>query len=442
MRTLIYNAWVVTMDEEFHEYKDGMLIIEDDVILYVGKTLNLPEEYDEELDAQGGIVIPGMINTHVHASMIPFRSLGDDCKDRLRRYLFPLEKQCMNESLAFLSAKYAITEMLLGGITTIVDMYYFMDKVADACVELGMRALLGETIIDMPTCDSEEPYGGLQLAENFLKQYERHELIQGIIAPHATNTNDADAFQKAFALAEKYDTMVTTHVAEMDYEMEYFEKTYQMTPIEWLQSIGCLTDRLLAVHCIHVSDHDINLMRKHKTSVALCIGSNTKAGKGVAPAKEMLAQNLNVGLGSDGASSGNTLDLFIQMRIFAGSQKTKYHDRGLFPAREVLALATIGGAKAIHKDHEIGSLEIGKKADITIIEISSINMFPIHDVYSALVYSANASNVQHVFVNGKHIVKDKQAPISIRELQEELAMEMKDFQTYALKRQHALLNEQ
>jgi len=441
MRTLIKNGWIVTMDDHMREYQNGHLVIEDDHIAYVGEAC-LQEHIDEVIDAQGGIVMPGMINTHSHMSMIPFRSLGDDCPDRLRRFLFPLEAECMNESLAYLAAKYAAAEMLCGGVTTVADMYYFMDKVAMACEETGLRALLGETIIQQETCDAHDAFEGLRLGEQFIKDWKDSRLITPIIAPHATNTNDPEIFEKAMDIAVRYDTMLTTHVAEMDYEMKYFEDTYHMTPIAWLDHIHCLNEHLLAVHCIHVNEQDLSLMKRRSVSVAHCPVSNMKAGKGISPIRDMHKYGICVGLGSDGPSSGNTLDLFVQMHTFALAQKTKYHDRSLYPASKIVRMATIEGAKSLHLDHAIGSLEQGKKADIVIVSLRSSSMFPIFDVYSALVYSAGAHDVSDVFVDGNHVVKQHGASLHPASLRDELQMEMKEFQVSAKRRIYELNSNQ
>lgn len=436
MRTLIENGWILTMDEQMHEYVQGHVVLENDLIAYVGEA-KIHEHIDRIVDARGGIVLPGMVNTHAHVSMVPFRSLGDDCPDRLRRFLFPLELECMNESLTYLSAKYGVAEMLTSGITTFVDMYYYMDQVAMACEEMGIRALLGETIIQQKTCDCEDAWEGLALGEAFIKNWQDSRLITPIIAPHATNTNDANIFKRAMQIAQQYDTMLTAHVAEMDYEMAYFRDTYHMTPVEWLDSIHCLNDHFLAVHCIHMNELDLSLMKRRGASVAHCIASNMKAGKGIAPVYDMLQYQIPVGFGTDGPSSGNTLDLFTQMRMFAGAQKTKYHDRSLFPAKDIVRIATIGGAEAVHLDHAIGSLEVGKKADLIIVDTDALHMFPIHDPYSALVYSANASDVSDVFIDGDHVVKSRRTKIDTVSLRMELALEMKEF-TEAAKRRSSL----
>ncbi len=430
MKTLIENGWILTMDEQFHEYKGGQVLIEDDEIAYVGEAKD-HGEVDEIIDASGMLVLPGMVNTHTHMGMVPFRSLADDVPDRLRRFLFPLELECMNDSLAYLSAKYAALEMLYSGITTCTDMYFFMDRIGVACEEVGIRALLGETLIQQETCDAPDVKEGLRLAEQFIATWQSSRLITPIIAPHATNTNDAQVFTKAMEIAMRYDTMMTTHAAELDYEMAYFRDTYGMTPIEWLEDIHCLNDHLLAAHCIHVSDSDIALMKQRNVSVAHCVVSNMKAGKGIAPIRDMERAGLAVGFGSDGASSGNTLDLFIQMRTFALAQKTKYQDRALYPAKEIVRIATMGGARALHLEHAIGSLEPGKKADLICVRSDSPSMFPLHDPYSALLYGACAHDVSDVFVDGVHVVKQRQSRIHLADVRGELDAEMQEFHAAA-----------
>ncbi|MGL6174955.1 MAG: amidohydrolase [Cellulosilyticaceae bacterium] len=432
MKTIIKNIRIITMNENMEEIQDGFVIIEDDKINDIGKMDEYKETDGEMIDGKGGILMPGMINTHTHLSMIPFRSLGDDCKDRLRRYLFPLENKCMNERLAYYSAKYAICELLLGGVTTLMDMYYFEDSVAQAAEEMGIRAFLGETVINFPTCDSEVAHGGLGYAEAFISKWKGHELITPFIAPHAPNTNSTEALVSANEISKKHQVPITMHTSEMDYEMEYFRQNYNQTPLEYLESIGLLSDRLVAAHCIFLTEKDIELMKKYEVKVAHCIGSNTKAAKGVAPIRKVLEAGIPVGLGSDGASSGNTLDIITQFKLFANFHKLENKDRGVFPAQEIIKLGTITGAKVLNKEQEIGSIEVGKKADLVLIETESVNMFPVFDPYSAIVYSANASNVDTVFVNGKCLVKNKQLiDVELRRIREELQHEMKEFEARA-----------
>ncbi|WP_321386661.1 amidohydrolase [uncultured Enterococcus sp.] len=435
MRTLIKNVHVLTMDDQMTEYKNGFVLIEDEAIAEIGEWQMQELAADEVVDGQGGLLLPGFINTHTHTGMIPFRSLGDDVPDRLRRFLFPLEEY-MTEELVAASSAYAISEMLLSGVTGFCDMYYFEEQVAEACDRFGVRAIVGETIIDMATCDSEEPSGGLEYCENFLPRWKDHPLITPAVAPHAPNTNTYEGLKRVVELSKKYQVPITMHVAEMDYELVELAEQYQQTPFEFLESMGFMDQPFIMAHCIHMTEEDIALTANHATNarVAHCIGANTKSAKGVALVKDMLAAGLTVGLGTDGPSSGNTLDLFAQMKLFANFHKTYQKDRALFPAKEIIRLATRGGAETLGFD-EVGSIEIGKKADIVLVETQSVNMFPIFDPYSALVYSANPSNVASVWVNGKQLVKEHQlVNHNLKEIRQELYHQMKQFVVEAKKR--------
>lgn len=434
MKTLIKNVRILTMNENMDAYENGYMIFEGDSIKEVGSITEIDEtEFDEVIDGEKGILLPGMVNTHTHVGMIPFRSLGDDCKDRLRRFLFPLENECMNKELAYSSAKYAIAEMLLGGVTTLLDMYYFEDEIAKACDEMRVRALLGETVINVSTCDTDKPHGGIEYGENFIRKWNNHPLITPMIAPHAPNTNDEEALKKVKEISDRYKVPFSIHLSEMDYEMDYFSEKFHMTPIEYLDHIGVLGGRMIAAHCIHVTEKDMNLLKKYNVKVAHCIGANTKAAKGVAPIEKMVEVGIEVGLGTDGPSSGNTLDIFTQLKLFANFHKTENKNRSAFPATEILKLATIGGAKVLQMENSIGSLELGKKADFIIVETKSVNMFPIFDPYSVLVYSANASNVESVFVNGIPLVRNKKLQlVQLDDLRTELDYHMINFRTKAM----------
>lgn len=438
MKTLIKNVHVLSMDEQFSEVKDGYVLIEDEIIAKIGAVSELVSftiHADKVIDGKNGLLIPGLINTHTHAGMIPFRSLGDDVPDRLRRFLFPLE-QHMTKELVRASSDYAIAEMLLSGVTMFCDMYYFEDEVAKSCKQMGIRALVGETIIDMPTCDSPKPSGGYEYCETFLEKWQNDPLVTPIIAPHAPNTNKPELLKKIVELSEKYNAPITMHVAEMTYEMEAFQEKYNQTPIEFLQTLGYFERDFILAHCIFATENDLKIIAssKGKARVAHCIGANTKSAKGVAPVKQMLEKKIVVGLGTDGPSSGNTLDLFSQMRLFANTHKTHNHDRALFPAKEIVRLATMGGAETLGLAEKVGSIEIGKKADLTLIETESVNMFPIFDPYSAIVYSANASNVDSVWVNGRHLVCEKKmVGQELKEIKETLFYKMENFVVEAKK---------
>ena len=409
MKTGYKNVHLVTMDKEFTSYPEGFLLFEDDRITKLGAMQDFHEEEAEcWYDGQGGILMPGMVNGHVHAGMIPFRSLGDDTKDRLRRFLFPLEQECVDRDFVEKSTAYAIAEMQLAGITTICDMYYFEDRVAEVVEKMGMRALLGETIIDQKTPDSFSARDALLYCETMLEKWHSSGRITPIVAPHAPNTNTGEVLEACRDLAKKYNTALSMHFAEMQYEMAFYREKYGMGAVEYLESLHLFEVPLVLAHGILLTEEDIERLSHHpKVSLVHCIGANTKAAKGVAPVQSLLQHHIPVGIGTDGPSSGNTLDLFTQMRMIANFQKTALKDRSAFPAREIVRMATMGGAEALGFSEEIGSLEVGKKADFTLIETDSVNLFPLHDVYSALVYSARAENVRDVWIDGEQVVRDK-----------------------------------
>ena len=435
MRIGYKNAWILTMDNAFTEYRSGYLVMEGHLIVEVGAMDQFEEKKaDDWIDAQGGILLPGFVNAHTHCGMIPFRSLGDDCPDRLRRFLFPLEQEVVDEPLIAKSTAYAIAEMQLAGVTAMCDMYYFEDAVAKVAKDMKMRSLVGETIINMKTPDSENTDEALVYTQAFVDKWKGDELVQPLIAPHAPNTNTEEVMRSILEFAKENQVPITLHVSEMTYEMDYFRKTYNQTPIEFLETLGFFEVPVFLVHGILMTESDIEILAKYPTvNVIHCIGANTKSAKGVAPIRSLLDHGVTVGLGTDGPSSGNTLDLFTQMRMVANFHKTHLKDRSAFPAKEIVSLATQGGAKALGLDEEVGTLDIGKKADILLVETSSVNMFPVHDAYAALVYSANASNVQDVWINGERVVDNKKlVNVSLEALNRELKVEMTTFEERAV----------
>ena len=448
MKKIIKNGIVVTMNAAGDVWDHGYVMFEDTKILAAGPEDELEKtlqeltaqgilkagETFEEIDAKRAIVIPGLVNTHCHLGMIPFRGLGDDCKDRLRVFLLPMENQAMDAEMVRLSTRYAIGELLLSGVTTVLDMYYFEEVVAKVMDEMGIRGIAGETVMEKDSCDSKNADEAIERGIALIEAYKDHPRVSGAITPHGTTTCSPETLKRAYEEDVKAGTVFTLHVAEMDYEMTQLREQYNMTPIEFMEHIGVLGPNTLAAHSIRTTEHDVEILAKHGASVAHCIASNTKAAKGVAPVSLMHKHGMSVGFGTDGPASGNTLDLFIQMRMCENFHKNELHDRSAFPAKEVvsnemrmtalfnklkyedpevmpcwkvLRMATIEGARALGLGDITGSIEPGKQADLVLVETDSPNMFPVYDPYSALVYSAIASNVRDVYVAGECLVKEK-----------------------------------
>lgn len=412
MKTLIKNVQIITMNTDNEVINNGFIIFDSNGIIQIAPM----SKYDscifndrcyEIIDGKNKILMPGMCNIHSHLGMVPFRGLGDDCPDRLRRILLPMEKAYMTKEIVYASSKFAFCELLLSGVTTICDMYYFEEFVARAAKEAGIRAFLGETIMSEPTCDSLNATHSLTYTEDFINRWKDDPLITPIVAPHSTITCTENELRQANEISEAYNVPITMHVAELDYETDYFIKNYKQTPVEYLENIGLLSPRLLAAHCINVNTYDLNKLKFNDTKIVHCIGSNTKAAKGIAPIKAMLDMGLCVALGTDGPASGNTLDIITQLKLFANFHKNENRQRSIFPCNDILKLGTLSGAKALNINHKIGSIEEGKQADLVLVETTSPNMYPIYNPATAIVYSAHASNVDSVFVAGKQLVKSK-----------------------------------
>ncbi|MCI8948954.1 MAG: amidohydrolase [Lachnospiraceae bacterium] len=424
MKTLITNGIIVTMNPARDWYPNGYVMFEGSKILKTGPMdeLGKPQEDCLIKDACRGIVMPGMVNTHSHIGMVPFRGLGDDCKDRLRVFLLPMEQQAMDKRMAKASSLFAICELLLGGVTTVLDMYYFEEQAAAAMDELGIRGIAAQTVIDQGACDVTSPREAIARGEALMKQYQDHPRISACLAPHGTTTCSPDMLKLAYQLDRDYQVPFTLHAAEMDYEIKELREQYNCTPVEFLDQIGVLGPETIAAHCIHLTAEDRLLLKERGSKVSHCIASNTKAAKGVAPVLAMHDLQIPVGLGTDGPASGNTLDLFTQMRFCANFHKNENQDRSVFPAEMIVSMATIEGAKALGLDSVTGSIESGKEADLVVVETDSVNMFPVYDPYSALVYSANSGNVRDVYVAGKQLVKGKKlVSADYREIRNRLA---------------------
>lgn len=406
---IIKNGTVLTMNEGRDILENGVVVIKDNKIISVGNE-DLLERYSAKkiIDAEDGIVMPGMINTHTHVAMTVFRSLADDVPDRLNRYIFPLENKMVSPEMAYLGARLGTMEMALGGVTTMVDMYLFEESAAEAVKEIGLRGIMTQNIIKYPTADGKNKGETLNRAIALIEKYQNDELITPGLAPHAPHTVTKEELLEIKRVSEKYNAPVSMHVAETDKEFAKFKKEFNMTPVEYLDSLELLNERLIAAHNIFVTDSDIDLLKKRDVGLAHNMVANIKSAKGISPALKMHDEGLRVGLGTDGPMSGNTLDIIGQLGYVAKVHKLNSKDRSALPPKKAVEMATIGGAKAIHREQELGSLEAGKLADVVIVETKSVNMNPIYDPYSALVYSANASNVDTVIVNGKLIVEDRE----------------------------------
>lgn len=404
----IYNGTILTMNDTRQIIENGVVIVDGSSIVAVG-TEELMASYniDEKIDANGGIIMPGFINGHNHVSMTVFRGLGEDMPDKLRRYLFPLEDLLVDGPLVYAGARLGIAEMIMGGVTTFTDMYYYEDQVARAAKEMGMRAIVGETILNRIAPDCNEPYEGLDHALALVKKWSGDDLITPAFAPHALYTNDTEHLKEIKRLADEHQVPILTHIAEMTYEVEEVQTKYNLSPVQYLDSIGFLGKNVIGAHFIYVDEKDMEILVEKQVGIVHNVAANAKSGRLVAPVQDMLKYDLRIGLGTDGPMSGNSLDIIGILDQYTKIHKVDQNNSGLATSLEAVELGTIRGAEAIHLDHEIGSLEIGKKADLIIVDTLSPNMQPIYDHYSSLVYTAYPHDVTMTMINGKMVMKDR-----------------------------------
>ncbi|MEM8347992.1 amidohydrolase, partial [Morganella morganii] len=300
-------------------------------------------------------------------------------------------------------------EMIKGGVTTYADMYYFEDEVAKTVDKAGLRAVLGETIINFPVADAQTPEEGIAYAVRFIHKYKDHPRITPAFAPHAPYTNTTENLQKIAALSEELNVPVMIHLAETDREKEEIAKrTGGKSPVQYMADIGVLNNRLLAAHVIMADDNDLDLLKKYDVGVAHNISANTKSAKGVAPVTQMLEKGIRTGLGTDGPMSSNTLTTMNELNLVGKIHKLETKNRAAMPPLTVVEMATKGSARALHMDDKIGSLETGKLADIIVVDTKAPNMVPVYSPYAALVYGANGANVRHTIVDGVILMEDRQ----------------------------------
>ncbi len=402
-------SYILTMDENLTEYKNSDIVIKDGKIIDIGE--NKKNEYfGKTIIAKNKIAIPGLINTHTHAAMTLLRGYGSDnpLKVWLEEYIWPAEGRFVSYEFVKDGTEIAVYEMLRNGITTFVDMYFYENAVADVLNKVGMRGVLSSGILDFPVPGAKTPDEAIEKTELFIKEYEKSEYIYPAVGPHAPYTCSPDILKKAYALAEKYDVLYHIHLSETKFEVKQIKEKYGTTPIKHLDNVGVLSDRVLAAHVVHPTEEEIELMAEKGMKVAHCPESNLKLASGVAPVPQMLKAGVCVSVGTDGTASNDDLDIIGEISTAAKLHKGYNLDPVVVNAKEALLMATREGAKAIRLDNEIGTLEIGKKADIVLIDINQIHLNPLFDPYTQIVYSSRGSDVDTVIINGDIKVLNKE----------------------------------
>ena len=405
---LILNGKLLTMDSRGTQFKNGAVAIKDEKIVAAGAADDFSSwNASRIIDARGGIIMPGLVNTHTHAAMTCFRGLADDLPlmTWLNDYIFPAEAKLDYEKV-YSGALLACAEMIISGTTCFCDMYLFEEAVASAAKHAGMRAVVGEVLYDFPSPNYGQIENGFAYTERLIEKWENDSLITIAVEPHSPYLCSPDLLKKASFLAKKNNIPLVIHVSETEYEVQTSKEKHGVTPVGFLADLDVLSPNLLACHCVALTDEDISLLQRFDVKVSHNPESNMKLASGIAQIPELLKAGVCVGLGTDGCASNNDLDIFSEMDAAAKLHKVNTFDPTVMDAYTVLKMCTIDGAKSLGLDDTIGSLEPGKRADIIIIDTHKPHLVPMYNPISHLVYAVKGSDVATSIINGKIVMEN------------------------------------
>ena len=415
---LLTNAIVVTMDEQYQVFLNGAVAVKDHKIVAVGEADELANQFEdaaEVIDCGGKVLMPGLINVHTHVPMTLLRGLVDDLRLDvwLMGYMMPVEREFVTPEFCRLGTQLACAEMIRSGTTTFADMYYFEDIVAEATKAAGMRAVVGQSVLKFPSPDSNSYEDGLQLAEELFKKWKGDELIVPAIAPHAPYTCTDEILQQSSALAQQYDLPLHIHLAETASEVENMRKERDMPVIPYVKKQNVFDAHTIAAHCVHIDEGEIHTLEHHGVGVAHNPSSNMKLASGAAPVSRMLDVGVTVGIGTDGTASNNDLDMFEEIRLASFLAKVDTLEPTVLPARQVLTMATRMGAKVLGLEDLTGSLEVGKAADLILVNLDAPHNTPrfLHEknsIYAQLIYAAKGSDVTDVMIHGQFVMRERE----------------------------------
>ena len=414
---LVLGGTVVTMDLNRRVIQDGGLAIHDGQLIAVGSRVEIEQQFrGRRLNAAGKVVIPGLINGHTHVPMVLFRGLADDLdlQEWLTKYIFPAEARNVTEEFVRVGTRLGLAEMIRGGTTTYCDMYYFEDAIADETAKAGVRGVLGETVIDFPVADNKTHAEAMAYVERFVQKWKGHELIIPAIAPHAPYTVSADHLKAVRAFSDRTGAPIVTHISETKREVADSLKEKGATPVKYLEGLGFFNDRVIAAHMVWPAADEFEILKRRGVGIVHNPQSNMKLASGVSPVPRMLNEGLTVGLGTDGAASNNDVNMWEEMDTVAKLHKAFTGDPKVISAQQAFEMATIRGAAALHLEKEIGSLEVGKRADVVLVQRDSHNQIPLYNIYSDLVYATKASDVQTVIINGRVVMRNRRL-LTLRE---------------------------
>ena len=412
---LLTNSILLTINKNFDIFEPGALAIKDNKIIDCGDEKEILSKYEatETINCNGKILMPGFVNTHTHMPMAVLRGVMDDLRleEWLLNYIFPIEGRFMTSETAKLGTELASAELIQSGVTCCNDMYYYEKAVSETLIKVGLRGITCRLITNFPGVDNIPVEEKFKLAEEHVEKYKNHPLITPSIAPHAPYTNSEETLKRSIEFAKKNDIMLNMHLAETSKEVSDISEKYGSLN-SYLDSLGFYNCKLNFAHCVYLSNEDIKAFAKHNVGVAHNPESNMKLSSGCAPVTAMLSEGVNVGIGTDGNSSNNDLDMFSEIRSASFLAKIQANSPVALTAKEVIYMATLGGAKSIFLDDKIGSLESGKQADLILVDINTLHNMPRfrHNpdgLYGQLVYAAKSTDVTDVMCNGKWLMRSR-----------------------------------
>lgn len=407
---VITGKYLLTQDTKQTIINDGGIAIQNDRILETGTARDLLAKYSEAkvINEAHGLIMPGLVNTHTHAAMACFRGIADDLPlmQWLQEYIFPVEAK-LTPNIVYHSTLLSICEMIKSGTTSFCDMYLFAADVARAADDAGIRAWIGEVLYDFPSPNFGDLENGFIYTEELFSKYAGHDRITITVDPHAVYTCSPDLLTRLGKLAEEKNALYVIHLSENQDELNTCMEKYGASPVMHLENLGLLNTRVVADHCVMVSDDEIQLMAGRGVKVAHCLESNMKLASGIAPVVKMLDAGVTLGIGTDGSASNNDVDMFGEMSTVAKVHKAYNMDPTVMGAETVVNAATIGGATVLGAEKDIGSLEPGKKADLIVIDLNQPHLTPLYNPASHLVYAARGSDVIHSVINGKIVMQNR-----------------------------------
>ncbi len=410
--TLIEAKWIIPVEPAEIVLNQHAIAIDHGIIKNILPIAKASQRYQPQqtFTLNDHALIPGLVNLHTHAAMTLLRGLADDLPlmEWLNKHIWPAENQYVNAQFVLDGTRLACAEMIKGGITCFNDMYFFPESCAQAATSSGMRAAIGMIVIDFPTTYASDADDYLAKGLELRDKYQHNPLLSFCFAPHAPYTVSDKTFNSILTYAEQLDAAIHIHLHETQDEIRISMESSGVRPIERMQQLGLLSPNLIAVHMVHLTDHEIKLLHQYNCSIAHCPSSNMKLASGFAPISSLVNQGVNVGLGTDGAASNNRLDMFEEMRLAALLAKANSGRADALPAHQVLRMATLNGANALGLGESTGSLAVGKAADITAIDFSHLNLTPCYDPVSHLIYAASREHVSHVWANGRILLEDKE----------------------------------